>query len=113
MARQSKNNNLAPVIAAYQQWIHDCLIGDGSILSSDKLWTPEHVAEVRKAFVDNPDLGKQSFQDKLKGQMKNASHPAQKLVAEMLWALLVFPVNVTPETKRVQVRQFWSLSGEA
>jgi 5-methylcytosine-specific restriction protein B len=65
MARTSNNNNLAPGIDAYQRWIQTCLIGDGSILSSENLWTAENVAEVRKAFVDNPDLGEDTFEDKL------------------------------------------------
>jgi len=112
MARESKNNNLPPVTEAYQQWIAKCLIADGSILSSGTLWTPEYVEEVRKAFVDHPDSGSDSFWYKLKNQIKDASPSAKQLMAEMLWALLVFPVNINAETKRDKLREVWSYSGQ-
>ncbi len=49
---------------------------------------------------------------KLKGQMKTCSSSAQQLMAEMLWALLLFPSNMKPRTKRQQVREIWALSGQ-
>jgi 5-methylcytosine-specific restriction protein B len=33
------------------------------------------------------------------------------LVAEMLWALLLFPSNVKPRTKRRQVQELWAMAG--
>jgi MoxR-like ATPase len=114
MARESQNNNLPPIIEAYQQWIAKCLIADGSIFSTNNLWTPELVEEVRAAFVDHPDEGSDNFTTKLSGQMKKASPSAQKLMAEMLWALLVFPVtsNISVEKKIEQIQDVWSLSGD-
>ncbi|MBV9502316.1 MAG: hypothetical protein JO138_23355 [Acidobacteriaceae bacterium] len=44
--------------------------------------------------------------------MQGASAAAQQLVAEMLWALLLFPSNIRPKTKRQQVRDIWALSGQ-
>jgi hypothetical protein len=35
--------------------------------STGALWTPENVSEVRSAFVDHPDEGKDDFSTKLKG----------------------------------------------
>jgi len=61
LARDSKNENLPPVIVADQQWISKCLVADSSLLSSSTLWKPEYVEEVKKAFVDHPDLGADSF----------------------------------------------------
>ena len=113
MARESKNNNLPPIIEAYQQWITKCLIADGSLFSSTKLWTPELVEEVREAFVDHPDMGKEdSFWDKLKKQMQNASASAKQLMAEMIWAMLTFPCNINADTKRDCIREVWSFSGQ-
>jgi len=48
----------------------------------------------------------------IKRQVKDASSAAQQLSAEMLWSLLVFPVNIKPETKRDQIRELWALSGQ-
>jgi 5-methylcytosine-specific restriction protein B len=113
MAREANEMNLPPVIAAYQQWIAKCLIADGSLFSSANLWTPELVEEVRAAFVDHPDMGKESsFWEKLKKQMQNASPAAKHLMAEMIWAMLAFPCNINAETKRNSIRAVWAYSGE-
>lgn len=69
------------------------------------------VNELFEAFVEHPDFGNDDFMTKLKGQMKNASPPAQQLMAEMLWALLLFPSNMKARTKRQQVRDIWALPG--
>ena len=77
-----------------------------------ELWTDPLIDEVHKAFVQNPDLGKDDFMTKLKGQMSGASPAGKQLMAEMLWALLLFPSNINPETKRRHVREIWELTGE-
>ncbi len=76
------------------------------------LATAALVQEVYLAFVEHPDVGEDDFMTKLKGQMKNASPHAQQLMAEMLWALLLFPSNMKARTKRQQVRELWALSGQ-
>ena len=112
MARALADRELGPVIDAAQQWAQNCLIDDRSVFSPSKLWTVENVAEVRAAFVDHPDMGDDSFSTKLKGQMKSAAPVAQQLMAEMIWVLLLFPSNIKSTTKRDQVRDIWSTSGE-
>jgi hypothetical protein len=112
MARLTRSRSLEPVINAAQEWVRNCLIADNSVFSSGPLWTPENVAEVRSAFVDHPDEGKDDFSTKLKGQMAPASLSAKRLMAEMVWALLLFPSNIKTSTKRQQVGDIWSLSGE-
>ena len=112
MATETAKRDFAPVINAFQQWITACLVGGGSIFSSAKLWTPKNIAEVKTAFVDHPDAGKDSFLTKLKRQMEKSSPQAQHLMAEMLWVLLAFPSNINQSTKRNQIREIWSLSGE-
>ncbi len=113
MSRLTQTRSLEPVINAAQQWIRNCLIADNSVLSTGLLWTPNNLAEVRGAFVDHPDEGKDDFSTKLKGQMAPASPSAQRLMAEMVWALLLFPSNIKVTTKRQQVGEIWSMSGEA
>jgi hypothetical protein len=99
MARQAHNRDLAPVLAAAERWINTCLIEDQSILSGKPLWTASLVDEVYHAFVGHPDYGDDDFMTKLKGQMKAASAPVQQLMAEMLWALLLFPSNTKGENQ--------------
>jgi hypothetical protein len=112
MARQAHNRDLAPVLAAAERWINTCLVEDKSILSNKSLWTAPLVDEVYHAFVDHPDYGEDDFMTKLRGQMKASSAPAQQLMAEMLWALLLFPSNMKARTKAQQVRTLWAMSGE-
>lgn len=112
MARQVHDRDISQTLAAAQQWIDTCLVCDGSLFSQDSLWTARLVDEVHHAFVEHPDIGKDDFITKLKGQMRAASSAAQQLLAEMLWALLLFPSNMKARTKRRQIREMWSLSGQ-
>jgi hypothetical protein len=112
MARQVHNRDISSTLAAAEKWINGCLIGDGSIFSEASLWTALLVDEVHHAFVEHPDFGKDDFMTKLKGQIKAASPSAQQLMAEMLWALLLFPSNMKARTKRKQIADIWSLSGQ-
>ena len=111
MAQEIKGKSLKPTIGAAQKWIADCLIEDKSIFSNDKLWTADNIGEVRRAFVDHPDLGKDSFSTKLHGQMDTSSPSSKRLMAEMIWALLLFPTNIKAVTKRQQFQEMWLMSG--
>lgn len=111
MARETEDQNFKPVIDAFQHWIDNCVFSDGSIFSSEKLWESKYIEEVRAAFVDHPDNSKDSFRTKLKRQVGNASPAAKHLMAEMLWVILIFPCNVSEETKREQIREIWALAG--
>lgn len=111
MARQVHDKDISATLGAASNWINRCLMGDGSIFAQD-LWKLGIAKEVQHAFDDHPDLGDDDFMTKLRGQMKSASPPAQRLMAEMLWALLLFPSNMKARTKRQQIRDIWSLSGD-
>ena len=54
-------------------------------------------------------MGKEdSFWEKLKKQMQNASPAAKHLMAEMIWAMLAFPSNINTDTKRNSIREVWA-----
>jgi 5-methylcytosine-specific restriction enzyme B len=111
MARQTVKRDISPILAAAEQWIRTCLIEDRSLFVPSHRWTAPLVEEVYRAFVEHPDYGQADFMTKLKGQMKSSSSQAQQLMAEMLWALLLFPSNMKPKTKRQQIRDIWEMSG--
>src|SRR5258706_3027303 len=94
MAREVPNRDIEPTLLAARQWINQCLVEDGSLFSPGSLWTLSHVEEVSRAFVDHPDFGNDDFLTKLKGQMAGTSANAQRLMSEMLWALLLFPATM-------------------
>lgn len=112
MASRIGHKDLAPTLAAANDWMQRCLIDDGSILSNKQLWTTTLVEEVKRAFVDNPDEGDDTFIRKLQGQMKVGSAGSKQLAAEMVWILLLFPSNNSPDLKRKHVLDIWALSGE-
>src|SRR5437762_788722 len=113
MARLTNKRDLSPVLEASRTWIDTCLVDNLSLFSTVALWSPEVVEEARQAFVEHPDEGDDDFITKLKGQLRTASSGAQQLMAEMLWGLLLFPSNITPNTKRQQVGDIWALSGQS
>jgi len=113
VANQTAKKDIAPILAAAQNWILNCLIEDRSLFSDQNLWTPTLISAVRTAFVDHPDEGDEDFISKLKGQMGFATAQQQQLMAEILWALLLFPSNMKARTKRRQVREIWALSGQS
>jgi 5-methylcytosine-specific restriction protein B len=112
MARKFLERDSSKTLAAAEHWIKVCLIADQSLFSEDALWSPALLPEIVEAFIGHPDNGDNDFITKLKGHMKSASPSAQKLMAEMLWALLLFPSNVGARTKRQQVRDIWMLTGQ-
>jgi 5-methylcytosine-specific restriction enzyme B len=113
MARQIKARNLEPVIAAAQTWIEKCLIGNHSVFSPEELWTLENVEEVRSAYVDDPEPGSEDFFKRLRERMDSSSTAAKRLMAEMLWAIQLFPSNIGVTTKRRQIAEIWEMGGDS
>lgn len=113
MARYGFDKNLNPVIEAAQLCVRRCLIGDGSVFSDQSLWTAQGFAALDRYFVQQPDEGAGTFYEKLRGQMAAAPPAAVRLMAEVLWLLLLFPSNISVDTKRANCIEVWSWSGEA
>jgi 5-methylcytosine-specific restriction enzyme B len=116
MARTIAHHDLAPLLAAAQQWIDRCLVEDQSLLRPDRtLWTTANADELQRCFVDRPDASSDDFLVKLERQLSDARPAAQQFAAELMWALLLFPSasNIGPAKKRSHVLRIWSWSGEA
>jgi 5-methylcytosine-specific restriction protein B len=111
MARVINDRDLSVVLQAARDWMDACLIADGSVFSREPLWSPALIDELGIKFVGRPDTSADDFMTKLRGQLSDASPQARKLMAEMLWALFLFPSNVTAGKKRQIVREVWELSG--
>lgn len=111
MARQSSITNLDGILTAAKRWKERCLLESGSIFSESQLWTANNVDLVNKYFVQNPLEGKQTFLQKLQQQLTPADPAVKQLAAEMVGALLLFPSNITGNTKRKNVLEVWSWSG--
>jgi hypothetical protein len=113
MARLSNVKKLPPVLDAAKHWINNCFVGDKSLFTQGNLWTAPLLKEASEAFINHPDLGDDDFITKLQHQMNPASLDAQHLMAEALWALLLFPSNSRPLTKRAQINAIWNVSNKS
>lgn len=114
MARRLTARDLAPLLGAAREWIERCLVEDRSLLVDDRnLWTAENADRLQSGFVERPDSGSDDFMTKLERQLSDTGPQAQQLMAEMMWALLLFPSNIGEEVKRVHVQRIWSWSGES
>jgi 5-methylcytosine-specific restriction protein B len=106
-------HDIAPILAAIDRWKTKCILGDGSVLSSNKIWTVENLEQLNQHFVLNLDPSKdKGFLDKLQDQLAPTSPGAKQLVAEMLWVIFTFPSRgINASTKRDRIREVWSWSG--
>jgi len=98
------------IYEAVKRWRQLSLVGDRSVFTDASLWTESALEDVQAHFVDMP--GKQSFMSKLEEQLMSVSASGKRLAAEILWVMMLFPSNVTSETKRTYVRTIWSWSGK-
>lgn len=113
MSRYHPKWNATPILEAAAGWAERCLLADGSVFAEGTaLWTPGNLDELDGAFTQSLDEGEGTFFEKLQRQMMAPAPPGRKLMAEALWTLMLFQSNVTPETKRTNIRTAWSWSGD-
>lgn len=90
------------VYALHQRWLTDELLNDGSLITPGaSIWTSEHLAELTEHFVENPDIGKDDFLTKLRGQLDDVSPGAIQLMAELLviYSLIISNVAISAARK--------------
>ncbi len=112
MSRYRKRGGVEPIINAAAHWKRAALLNQGSVLSDEALWTAENVESIQKYFVDNLDYGDGNFMTKLEGQLEQAPPSARRLMAEMMWVMLLCPSNIGPDNKRDTVTAIWNWSGK-
>ncbi|MBF6212182.1 AAA family ATPase [Nocardia puris] len=75
------------------QILEHCLLADGSLFSpAQHVWTRQHLAELRHAYIDAPDVSTGKFADKLAVQLSAVSDLARQLFAE------IYVLNILPTT---------------
>src|SRR5258708_17552405 len=84
---------------AAETWKRECLLADGSLFGAGAVWTVGHADDLIRDFVDRPDIGDRTFEQKLRDQLANSSAGAIQLAAEMLWVMMLFPSNLTKARK--------------
>jgi 5-methylcytosine-specific restriction protein B len=111
VSRFHPKRNIEPILAAAERWKNEALLGGGSILSNERLWTSENLEGLQKYYVENLDEGDGNFITKLEGQLAGASPQVKKLAAELTWFMLLCPSNIGPANKRDNIKLIWEWSG--
>ena len=112
MAIHSQERDKSALYSAARAWGQRSLLEERSVLSdADQLWTSDVLTELDQRFVQNFDAGEGTFLEKLKAQLAGGSPQCHRLMAELMWALNLFPSNVGASSKRQTVMEIWSWSG--
>ena len=101
----------ADILAAAKEWKQKCLLDGGSLFTGAQLWTREYFEELQTCFVERPDEGSDSFDDKLRRQLQPVSPEARRLWAEMTWVYYLIVKSVTRIKKLDRIRTVWEWSG--
>lgn len=113
MSRYCAEMETESVLLAAEHWKNVALLEDGSVLSSNQLWTLSNLEELDRYFVNSPDTGKGTFDEKLKLQLEPTGPGTRQLAAEMLWFMFLCPCNISASKKCENIEKVWKWSGES
>jgi 5-methylcytosine-specific restriction protein B len=72
---------------------------DSAFSPGSAVWTAGNFAALRQHFIDQPDLGKDSYLEKLEGQLRGADDAVIQLMAELHYIHFLLPMTVTGKKK--------------
>ena len=101
------------ILGAAEKWKHRCLLDGGSMFSEERLWRRENFRGLQTYFVERPDEGIGSFEEKLRRQLEPAPPEVRRLWAEITWAYYLIVSSVTRVKKLDRIRTVWESSGAA
>lgn len=89
-----------------------CMLADGALLfDGEQVWTAANLKKVHQTFVESPDAGDRTFEDKFKDQL-GKDRDAIRLGAEAVCVYFLFNSNVSGARKRELVRTVLGWGGE-
>ncbi len=107
----SRLKKAKPVLKAAEFWKQHCLLDCRSLFGGEQLWSIEWCGELHSYFVERPDEGSGSFEEKLRRQLEPAPPQAKRLWAEITWVYYLIVASVKRATKLDRIRTVWELSG--
>ena len=108
----SRLQDATAILDAAEKWKRQCLINGGSLFADERLWTEANFGELKTYFLERPDTGTGTFEEKLRIQLEPVPPEARRLWAEMTWLYYLIVINVTRITKLDRIRTVWEWSGE-
>ena len=109
----ARSRRAGAILAAADRWKQQCLLDGDSLFSGEQLWTTERFEELQTFFVERPDPGSDSFEEKLRRQLQPASPETRRLWAEMTWLYYLIVSSVKRVKKLDRIRTIWEWSGTA
>ena len=105
---------LDPVYAAARQFVDAALVTSDSVFTpGDAIWTLENVREFHHLFVEAVDESKNSFNDKLLGQLNSATPACTQLAAELMFFHSLGVSNQGPVSKLAMIEPLLGKTGVA
>ena len=108
----SRFKNAEAVIEAAELWKQRCLLDGRSLFGEEELWAKEFFGELQTYFVERPDEGPGTFEEKLRRQLDPAPPQAKRLWAEITWLFYLIAISPGREMKLDRIRTVWESSGE-
>ena len=107
--------HLAGTYAAAERFVDHALRRDDSLFTPGRpIWSLSNLVELDRLYVQAPDPGAGTFEQKLRLQIGGGSPDSIQLMAEILFAYyLPASGNVNGDTKRERIREVLSWSPEA
>ncbi len=111
MGSRKTHEGVEKVYAAAEAWVDCALRKDDSLFTPDKpIWTRELLGELRRRFLDQPDVSNDSFLVKLERQLSDSPPEIYQLMGEMLYFhfLIVWTSSSYNERLRIETVLGWS-----
>lgn len=98
------------IFRAADAFVDRALRRDDSLFTPGRaIWTLPYLEELDRVYVQNPDLGTGTFEEKLRTQLTGASPSATQLMAEVLFVYyLPARSNISGPVKRQKIREVLS-----
>ena len=114
MGSRRTGNGVEKVYEAAQAWVDRALRADDSLFTPGRgIWTSENLAELRRRFLDRPDISGDGFYVKLNRQLDGGPAEVYQLMGEVLFVyfLIVHQSATRGDTKLSRIYQVleWSL----
>ena len=113
MGSRKTHGGVEKVYEAAQKWVDCALRVDDSLFTpGEPMWSSLWLGELRKRFLDQPDVGQGSFYDKLETQLEGSPPAVYQLMGEVLYLhfLIIWSGTMRGDTKENRIKQVleWS-----
>ena len=108
MGSRKTHEGAEKVYASAKQWVDCALRTDGSLFTSDKIWTRKLLGELHTRFLNRPDDGSRSFFEKLQDQLDGSPPEVYQLMGEVLYVYYLILARAGNKQQQIEQVLGWS-----